>query len=315
MYKKIAAFFTLLVMALFMLFVATAPASAHTPAIQVTCEGVKLHATNYDGNAANTWTVSLDGVVTSGTFGSSLDKVIPVPQEGKTTTVGAQIADVNQTPEWSSAFSGAVGPCGEKPVVVVPPVEEPPAVVVPEKPAPVVTRVTEVDIDCNNQRYSTYTTITTTDWVLVNNVWVAGTPVVTYEDTIREVTPEECPALVTPPADKPEEPATTPETPVKDVETPVAAPEKPSEAVSTPVGTDVPVLAVAPAAQLEQTAIKEEAKQVVPVSSNVETLAQTGFNGGWVALGASLAVIIALLLIGISRKRDKHEFVEVDESK
>lgn len=120
-------------------FGVAAPAQAHTPAITVTCDGVVLHATNYDPNALNKWTVSLDGVVQSGTFGASLDKVIPVPQDGKTTTVGAQITDVNETPAYSQAFAGPVGPCGTPPVVVppvvTPPVVTPPVVVVtPEEP-------------------------------------------------------------------------------------------------------------------------------------------------------------------------------------
>jgi LPXTG-motif cell wall-anchored protein len=299
MFRKIASFFSVLVMAVFMLFVATAPASGHTPGITATCEGVKLHATNYDGNAANTWTVSLDGVVTSGTFGAFLDKVIPVPQDGKTTTVGAQISDVNQTPEYSEAFSGAVGPCGTKPPVV----EEPPVVVIPEKPAPIVTVNTEEDKNCEIQRINFYVTTTTIDWVLENNVWVQTAPVETYEQFTREVTPEECPTAVTP----------TPETPVSNPETPVTTPEKPSDSPTPQVGTEVPPTAVVPAGAPTATLVADQPTKVTPVA-NVGTLASTGFDGVVLFWIGGAAVVLGLALIALRKIRKNDELFAVSET-
>jgi LPXTG-motif cell wall-anchored protein len=284
MFKTIAAFFSVVFMALVFLFVGTTAASAHTPAIQITCDGVKLHATNYDGNAVNTWSVAINGEVVDGTFGASLDKVIPVPQGGAITDAGAQISDANKTPAYSTSYVTTVGPCGEKP----------PVVVVPGKPNVIVT--TDIVKEClpEVQKINIYETITTTDWVLVDNVWVKGTPVVVTNMYHRDVEIGECPEAVTPPTTQP--PVTTPETPV---DTP-SEPQTPTDTVSekpvdspTPAATpvsDVITLAAAttPTSEVEKT-----------VATKAPLLASTGYESGDIfALGIGI-VLVGLSLYGI----------------
>lgn len=87
-----------------------APASAHTPDISATCDGVHVGATAYDGSLANRWSVTIDGVTQTGTFGDSLDQTFPVPQDGATTTWSAFVEAADGS--YHQDASGAVGPCG-----------------------------------------------------------------------------------------------------------------------------------------------------------------------------------------------------------
>jgi len=91
--------------------VLASPAPAHTPDISASCQGVVLKADSYEGNKSNKWTVTVDGKTDSGTFGSSLNKVIPVPQNGKTTSWSATIQA--EDGGFKQSKSGSVGPCGE----------------------------------------------------------------------------------------------------------------------------------------------------------------------------------------------------------
>lgn len=69
------------------------------------------------------------------------------------------------------------------------------APVVPEKPQPVVVAVPNSTLDCKARTVTTITTTTTTDWKLVENVWVKGEPVVTTDapGVTRAATEAECP--------------------------------------------------------------------------------------------------------------------------
>lgn len=89
-----------------------AAASAHTPSISATCSGVVLNGVNYDGSKTNTWTATVGGVTTSGTFGGSFTQTIPVAQAGATTAWSATIKDADNTPAYTESSSGSVGPCG-----------------------------------------------------------------------------------------------------------------------------------------------------------------------------------------------------------
>lgn len=87
-----------------------APASAHTPDISATCDGVRVGATAYDENLANRWSVTIDGVTQTGTFGASVDQTFPVPQDGATTTWSASVEAADGS--YHQDASGVVGPCG-----------------------------------------------------------------------------------------------------------------------------------------------------------------------------------------------------------
>jgi LPXTG-motif cell wall-anchored protein len=94
-------------------FVLVSPASAHTPSISATCEGVVLKASAYDGNKTNKWSVTIDGETKNGTFGASLNKTFDVPQGGKTTQWSATIQAHDGS--FKESKSGSVGPCGDTP--------------------------------------------------------------------------------------------------------------------------------------------------------------------------------------------------------
>lgn len=71
--------------------------------------------------------------------------------------------------------------------------------VVPEKPEPIVERfVGKDEVDCEGGIVTKAITILTTDWVLVDNVWVKTEPVETTTFDTRDATAEECPLPVTP---------------------------------------------------------------------------------------------------------------------
>lgn len=163
------------VVAVVMMFMAGmfVPASAHTPSIGATCNGVTLKATAYDGSKANKWTATVGGQTTSGTFGESLDKTIPVPQGGATTSWSASIEAFDGS--YHQDKSGSVGPCGT-----------------PDKPQPVVKNYDKTIDNCELGGYQTTHYTETTDWVLVNNKWVPGeTATTTTVDALKPYTTKE----------------------------------------------------------------------------------------------------------------------------
>lgn len=119
-------------------------------------------------------------------------------------------------------------------------------VVAPEKPADIVTVTETESTDCETKTVTTTTTTTTTGHVLVDNVWVEAEPVVTQTSSERPATAEECPVVVDPPVEEPEEPTppvVTPEEP--EGETPVPAVERRALAVTG--GSDVSTIGFAAA--------------------------------------------------------------------
>lgn len=115
--------------------VAVAPgAFPHTPTHKAACEGLELHARAYDSRATNTWTMILNGVTQTGTFGSTFDKTLPVPQDGATSTYRVMIDAPGTAYDYDK--SGSIGPCGTPPPPPPPPVQPPPPVVPPTPPAP-----------------------------------------------------------------------------------------------------------------------------------------------------------------------------------
>lgn len=66
-------------------------------------------------------------------------------------------------------------------------------VVVPEKPEPIVTLTREETVNCESKTVTVRETTTTTDWKLIDNVWVRDVPTISYIDTERPATQQECP--------------------------------------------------------------------------------------------------------------------------
>ena len=89
------------------------PASAHTPSISADCGGVHVGATAYDAGMQNRWSVTIDGVTQSGTFGASFDQTFPVPQDGATTDWSAFVEAADGS--YHGEGAGTVGPCGTPP--------------------------------------------------------------------------------------------------------------------------------------------------------------------------------------------------------
>lgn len=156
-------------------------ASAHTPSVSASCSGVQLSASSYDGSQANRWTATVDGQTTSGTFGESLSKTIPVAQGGASTTWSATVEAADGS--YRASDSGTVGPCGKPPV--------------PQQPADKVETKKDVGApDCTTFSVTTTTSSRTIPFVYdePSNSWVPGTPgpwTVTDTQT-RDTTPQEC---------------------------------------------------------------------------------------------------------------------------
>ncbi|MDR7085224.1 hypothetical protein J2X11_000063 [Aeromicrobium panaciterrae] len=171
-------------------------ASAHVPSISASCSGVHLGGTNYDDTKANTWTATIGGSTTNGTFGDTLNMTIPVPQGGASTSWSATVQAFDGG--FSSTESGTVGPCGTVPIP-------------PQPPATVETKDDVSTPDCETLLVTTTHSARSIPFVYVEatNSWVPGTPgawAVTGTDS-RHVTVEEC--------DAPPEPASLAE--VRDV--------------------------------------------------------------------------------------------------
>jgi hypothetical protein len=169
-------------------------ASAHTPGESATCAGVVLTANSYDASKANTWTATVGGVTTSGTFGSDLNKTIAVPQDGATTAWSATIQAYDGTYKLSK--SGSVGPCGTPPPVI------------PPKPAPIVEVTHHTTTDCTAKTDTVFTDTTTTDWSYdaATNSWIKGTPTTVETSTSSPATAQECPTSTPTPTPTPTAP-------------------------------------------------------------------------------------------------------------
>jgi hypothetical protein len=92
------------------MLISTAPAAAHTPNISASCSGVVLKATVYDLGKQNRYSVTIGDTTLTGTFGGSLNRTFPVPQEAATSTWSAFIEGYNG--QYRQEKSGTVGPCG-----------------------------------------------------------------------------------------------------------------------------------------------------------------------------------------------------------
>lgn len=174
-----------MLMGLGIVVVGASTASAHTPNINATCNGVVVNGTSY-GNDGFDWSITVDGSTTTGHFGDSGTQTVPVPQGGATTSWSASI-DAPGT-QYDDAKSGSVGPCGQPPV--------------PPKPADDKESRTIVDDpDCENFTVTTLVQERSRTYTLVNNQWVAGpwTDWATTDTDTRVASMNECP-----PGPKPE---------------------------------------------------------------------------------------------------------------
>jgi hypothetical protein len=111
--RKTIGALVVLFMALGLGVLSASSASAHTPRISASCDGVHLAATAYDPGIANRWSVTIDGVTEVGTFGAAFDQTFPVPQDGATTSWSALIEAADGS--FRGSGSGEVGPCGTPP--------------------------------------------------------------------------------------------------------------------------------------------------------------------------------------------------------
>ena len=96
-----------------LVMIGASSASAHTPSISASCEGVVVSGTNY-GEAGFDYSITVgNNAPVTGHIGNNGSKTVAVPQEGATTTWSASIdAPENQ---YDANGSGSVGPCGEAP--------------------------------------------------------------------------------------------------------------------------------------------------------------------------------------------------------
>lgn len=117
--KKVAAGSIAVALALGGVAVLAGPASAHIPSITADCDGLVMQGVYYDGNKTNEYSYKVgDAATVSVNFGSSFGPItIPVPQDGATTQVVAEIHDADNTAAYSETFNESVGPCGTVPVV------------------------------------------------------------------------------------------------------------------------------------------------------------------------------------------------------
>ena len=100
-------------------------AGAHTPTAAVSCSSLKIGGSSYDANKANTWSVTINGVTESGTFGTSFTKTFSFPQDGATSTWSYIIESWDKNPAYKKADSGTLT-CGT-PTVNAPIIDVEPA--------------------------------------------------------------------------------------------------------------------------------------------------------------------------------------------
>ncbi|MEO6604196.1 MAG: hypothetical protein ABIN55_01160 [Aeromicrobium sp.] len=170
------------------MFVGVSSASAHTPTVGATCDGVTVSASGYESGDTNTLSVSVSGGGSdSKSFSTSGSATASVPQDGVAHTYTAFVHTTNGNAAYSKDFSGTVGPCGT-----------------PTKPDDTVEHRDVVgEPNCTTHTVTTAHESRTIPTVLVNNVWVAGTPTEWVTDSSSSVitTHEQCPTGTQPPND------------------------------------------------------------------------------------------------------------------
>ncbi|AWB85363.1 LPXTG cell wall anchor domain-containing protein [Mycetocola zhujimingii] len=225
---------SVLVGAALVLFAGAAPATAHTPKVAATCDGVTVALTNYGATAKNSAEVIIDGeTVEDTTFGKEFIEEYEFDDRtvAHSYTVVVDAPGTAHDVDTSDESEPCPAPVQEEPPVVTPPVEEPP-VVVPEMPQPNETVTSVDDVNCDSKTVTTTTTTVTTGWTLdeTSNTWVKAEPVTTVKETVRDATEGECtvetpPTSVTPPVeDTPPTPASPPVVPPAAVTPPVTVP-------------------------------------------------------------------------------------------
>lgn len=173
-----------------------------------------------------------------------------------------------------------------------------PVVVVPVKPEPIVTDTDTRGVpDCDTQDVTITHTHTVTDWVLVDNVWVKGEPVVTTTTDTTKASAEECPL---PPVIPPVTPPTHPVPPV-------TPPVKPVP----PVTIHTPAPPVAVVAHHQATA-KATPTAVAAAPSGLAFTGSTGTHEIFTVGGMIVGLGIFLLLFGrhaahMNRRREEGE--------
>lgn len=190
------------------------PASAHTGHGSADCTAVYLTANSYDGGQANKYSISLDGaVVDSGTFGSDLNKSVPVPQDGATHDWATHLEGFDG--QFVFDDGGTVGPCGTPPTTEPP--TTPPTTEPPTSPPTTVPPTTEPP-----------TTPPTTN------------PPTTEPPTTPPTTPSEPPETETPPVTPPTDEPPAPSNPPADNTPPPSLPDTgaPAAASSTVTGSN-----------------------------------------------------------------------------
>ncbi|MCW2751786.1 MAG: hypothetical protein JWR83_2896, partial [Aeromicrobium sp.] len=138
-----------------LMFVGISSASAHTPSVSATCDGVTVSGVNYEAGDTNTLSVSVSGGGSdSKTFSTAGSATASVPQDGVAHTYTAYVHTTNANAAYSHDYSGSVGPCGA-----------------PTKPADTVEhRDLTGDANCTTHTVTTEHQSRTIPTVLVNNV-------------------------------------------------------------------------------------------------------------------------------------------------
>ena len=186
---------------------AAAPASAHTPVLDVDCDSIALNLTNYPAEG-NTVTATLDGVTSVTPFGSSFSS-------------GPIALDPAVSHSWTVVIDSADGDAYDRTISGSSDPDCIPEVVVPEQPEPRVEETSSSVTDCDAGVITTTHVRLTYNTVLVDNVWVEQEPVAEYSETTEPTDDVDCPPVVVPPVEEP--PVVTP--PV--VDEPVAPPAAP----------------------------------------------------------------------------------------
>lgn len=309
--KKLVAGLFVLLLSAGGVALSASPASAHTGGVAgvAVCEidgtytvNWTYSATNVPGEAeaetkAMTTTPGILAPVDGVNKGGQI--FLSVWEEHKVNVPGAPVLKGNWTGKFQTIdipgdYSGAVttmvqtdwknGP-SEDPVgkVIVDGSCDTPIVEV-EKPADLVTVISEATPICEDRTLVTTVTTTTTGTELVNNVWVPTEPVITVETFRTPLTVEDCPVI------KPPEEPVIPEVPVPPIveitpETPVAVvpPVEPIPTVVTPVILETP--------------------EVVRTGMLANTGGSSDFTAAYVVGGIGLLLIgVVIFLMARSRK-------------
>jgi LPXTG-motif cell wall-anchored protein len=97
-------------------------ASAHTPNLTKSCNGVTVKGSYYEATDTNTLGIRIDqGPWATKTFATTDSLTAAVPQDGLSHTYDAYVHTTNRNPDYSQEFHGTVGPCGTQKVQPVTP--------------------------------------------------------------------------------------------------------------------------------------------------------------------------------------------------